>query len=61
MLGTTPVKYKETTGKQKPEHFESGPTDVLTASLNGEVFEQMGFTSALTQINEELVEINTAA
>jgi hypothetical protein len=58
MLGTITVKYAATAGKQKPEHLEGGPSEVLTASLNGEVFEQIGETATLTQVNEEAVEIN---
>jgi hypothetical protein len=58
MLGTAPVKYKQTAGKQKPEHFEGGLAEVLTASLNGELSYQMGLGASLTQVNEEAVEIN---
>jgi hypothetical protein len=58
MLVTRTVKYAETTGKQKPERFEGEPVDVLTASLNGEAFEQLGEKATLTQTNEEAVEIN---
>jgi hypothetical protein len=58
MLATATEKYTETAGKQKPEHFEGEPNDVLTASLNGEVFEQLGEKATLTQVNEEAVEIN---
>jgi uncharacterized delta-60 repeat protein len=58
MLVSPGVKYKQTAGKQKPERFEGGLPEVLTASLNGEVFEQMGLAASLTQVNEEAVEIN---
>jgi hypothetical protein len=58
MLLTTPLKYKASKGKQKPEQFEGGPLDVLTA--NGKVSEQLGETASLTQTNEEAVEINAA-
>jgi hypothetical protein len=60
MLLTSTLKYKASKGKQVPEHFEDEPSDVLTASLNGEIFEQLGQTASLTQTNEEAVEINTA-
>jgi hypothetical protein len=60
MLATSTLKYTATKGKQKPEHLEGGRTEVLTASLNGEAFEQIGETATLTQVNEEAVEINAA-
>lgn len=58
MFGSVPVKYTQTAGKQKPERFEGASTEVLTASLNGELHPQIGLTASLTQTNEELVEIN---
>ena len=58
MLATTTLHYKATKGKQKPEAFEREPNDVLTASLNGEGFQQIGLSASLTQVNEEAVEIN---
>ncbi len=60
MLGTAPLNYRQTAGKQKPEHSEGGQTEVLTASLNEEAFQQAGLRASLTQVNEEAVEINTA-
>ena len=57
-LRTTRMKYNAKAGKQKLEHFEGEPADVLTASLNGEAFEQLGETATLRQTNEEPVEIN---
>jgi hypothetical protein len=60
MLATSTLKYAATKGKQKPEHLEGGPTEVLTAPLNGEAFEQIGETATLAQVNEEAVEINAA-
>jgi hypothetical protein len=57
MLLTEALKYKATAGKQKPEHFEGMPNDVLTAT-RGEVSEQLGLTATLAQTNEAAVEIN---
>jgi WD40 repeat protein len=53
-LVTATIKYAATGGKQKPEHFEGSPTDVLTNTLS----EQVGLTVTETQTNEEAVEIN---
>jgi hypothetical protein len=60
-LLTTTLKYSATAGRQKPERFEGGPTDVLTASLNGELLKQLGWTATLIQTNEEAVEVNAVA
>jgi hypothetical protein len=53
-LVTATVKYAATGGTQKPEQFESSPTDVLTNALS----EPVGLTVTETQTNEEAVEIN---
>ncbi len=53
------LKYEATSGKQKPEHFDEEPNDVLETSFGGP-FEQMGLTITTTQTNEEEVEVNAA-
>ena len=58
MALTSALKYKQTAGKQKPEHFEGGPKEVLTSTPNGETFEQLGETAALNATSEEAIEIN---
>jgi hypothetical protein len=58
MAITSTLTYKASKGRQKPEHLEGEPPDVLTASLNGEASEQIGLTATLTQTNEEALEIN---
>jgi hypothetical protein len=61
MAITSTLKYKASKGRQKPEHLEGEPPEVLTASLNGEASEQIGLTATLTQTNEEALEINAVA
>lgn len=61
MAITSTLKYKASKGRQKPEHLEGEPPQVLTASLNGEASEQIGLTATLTQTNEEALEINAVA
>lgn len=61
MLSTVTLGYRASKGRQKPEDLEGEPADVLTASLNGEVLEQMSLTATLTLVNEEAVEINAVA
>jgi alpha-tubulin suppressor-like RCC1 family protein len=53
------LKYEATNGKQKPEHFDEEPNDVLEMSF-GAAFEQTGLTVTTTQTNEEEVEVNAA-
>jgi hypothetical protein len=53
------LKYEATNGKQKPEHFDEEPNDVLETSFGG-AFEQTGLTVTTTQTNEEEVEVNAA-
>jgi hypothetical protein len=55
---TSALKYVARKGRQKPEHLEGEANDVLTASLNGEVFEPVGVTSTVTLVSEEALEIN---
>jgi hypothetical protein len=61
MAVASTVKYLATKGKQKPERFLGGPTDVLEASFNKGVFEQIGMTAKVVQTNEEAVEVNTSS
>jgi hypothetical protein len=58
MLVTPTLNFKQLNGSQKPEHLEGQPNEVLNASFNGEVSEQIGLAASLTQINEKAVEIN---
>jgi hypothetical protein len=62
-MGLTPkLKYKATSGKQKPEGFEGQPADVLEMALFGTTtFNQAGLSMEATQTNEEKVEINSMA
>lgn len=53
------LEYEATGGKQKPEHFDEEPNDVLETSFGGP-FEQTGLTIVTTQTNEEAVEVNAA-
>jgi len=53
------LAYEATGGKQKPEHFDEEPNDVLETSFGGP-FEQTGLTVTTTQTNEEEVEVNAA-
>jgi alpha-tubulin suppressor-like RCC1 family protein len=59
MQTTSTLKYEATGGKQKPEHFDEEPNDVLETSFGG-AFEQTGLVVTTTQTNEEEVEINAA-
>jgi hypothetical protein len=58
MASTEIIKYVETGGKQKPEHFEGGPSDVLEAKFGEAAIEQMGLALTVTQTREEPLEIN---
>ena len=58
-MRTSPtVLYRAKEGKQIPERFEGGELDVLMVSLSGGEPEQIGLKRAMTQTNEEAVEIN---
>jgi hypothetical protein len=60
MALTPKLKYKATSGKQKPEGFEGQPADVLEMALFGTTtFSQAGLSMEATQTNEEKVEINS--
>lgn len=56
MFTTAAVKDLQAKGKQKPERFEGGESDVLTNSLN----QQVGLSLSAIQTNEEPFEINAA-
>ena len=58
MSSTAVLRFAATAGKQKPEGFVGGATDVLEASFGGGPFEQAGLTLLSTQTNEEPLEIN---
>ncbi len=55
---TGPLKYKATHGKQKPEHFEGEPNDVLESAFGSGPYEQSGQTITTTLKNEEPLELN---
>ncbi len=60
MLKAAPWTFSQSGGKQKPEHFQSGPTSVLEMSLAGATAEQTGLALTITQTNEEKVEVNAS-
>jgi hypothetical protein len=51
--------FKASKGRQKPESFVEGATDVLEASFAGAAYEAIGLTLAGTQTSEEDVEANS--
>ena len=56
---TMTLKYAGKAGKQTPEGFEGEPKDVLITSLEKGTPEQSALAVAITQTNEEKVEINS--
>jgi hypothetical protein len=58
MQSTTTVKWSATAGRQKPEHLEGEPNDVLESSLLGGPFEQTGLTLTSTLTSGEPIEVN---
>jgi hypothetical protein len=54
MLTTTSLKFAQSEGKQKIQHFEGGETETLSNGLG----ESVGLTLTLTQTNEEPTEVN---
>ncbi len=60
MMTTLALDFVATRGKQKIEHFEGEPTDVLITEINGIKPEQSGVTIATTQAMEsgEALEAN---
>jgi len=53
------AKFVAPGGKQVPEAFEEGPTDVLTSNLGGST-EQTGLTASEKLVNQEPIEIKAA-
>jgi hypothetical protein len=60
MQTTSVLPFKALEGVQKPEQLEGEEDEVLTASVNGEAFGQLGLTASLKLVNEEAIEINAA-
>jgi len=60
MSAATALKFKASKGKQKPEGFVGGPSDVLEESLDGGAYEQAGLSLSATQSGEEPIEANPA-
>jgi hypothetical protein len=58
MLSSLSLKFKATKGKQKPEHFEGEPDDILETTYKGGPFEQSGQTETTTLTSEEKLELN---
>ncbi|HTU79669.1 MAG TPA: hypothetical protein VMF09_13000 [Solirubrobacteraceae bacterium] len=55
------LKFEATKGAQKPEGFEGEPKQILEESFDkGASYEQTGLTAAITQTNDEDVEVNPA-
>lgn len=58
---TDTVKFKQSVGKQQPEHFFGEPNTVLATSFEEKTPEQAGESLTTVQTNEERVEINSVA
>jgi hypothetical protein len=58
MSSSTIVKYVQLAGRQRLEHFEGEPDEVLEASIAGGPFEQAGLSLSVTQTSAEAIEIN---
>jgi len=56
---TAQSKTKAAKGKQKPENFVGGPSEVLITTIEGGTPEQGGETLTTIQTNEEKLEINS--
>ncbi len=59
MSSTIAFKAKASKGRQSPERFVSGPTEILEESLDGGAVEHAGLSAAMTLTSEEPIEINT--
>jgi hypothetical protein len=59
MLLTSPLKFVQKNGKQKPEQFEGEPKDVLEFSTDRGPFAQAGLFFEAAETNEEPIEINS--
>jgi hypothetical protein len=57
---TTPLKFVQSRGHQKPERFEGGPLTVIFSKWDGGELQQAGLSLTMVQTNEEPVEINPA-
>jgi hypothetical protein len=53
------VKLAQAKGKQKPDKFVEGSTEILETSFLGGPYEPSGLAIALVQANEEKVEVST--
>jgi hypothetical protein len=53
------VKLAQAKGKQKPDKFVEGSTEILETSFLGGPYEPSGLAIALIQANEEKVEVST--
>lgn len=58
MLSALTLKYTAKGAKQKPEHLEGEPTDILISEINGKKPEQSGINIVSTQTGEEALEVN---
>ncbi|MCW3027895.1 MAG: hypothetical protein JWN81_1106 [Solirubrobacterales bacterium] len=58
MSNSTIVKYVQLAGRQRLEHFEGEPDELLEASIAGGPFEQAGLSLSVTQTSAEAIEIN---
>jgi hypothetical protein len=57
---STPIKFRAVKGKQHPEGFVGEPVDVLFTKIGATgPLEQAGETMAVTQTNEEKIEVNS--
>ena len=60
MSATTALKFKASKGKQKPEAFAGGPSDVLEESVDAGAYEQAGLSLSANQLGDQPVEANPA-
>jgi len=59
MAVSSPLKYREAKGKQKPQTFVGMPPDFLEVSTAGSAFEQSGFGAEGSLTSEEPIEANS--
>jgi hypothetical protein len=57
----THVTFSQDSGRQQPEAFVGGSTDVLESSWGGGPWEQTGLQMHTRELNEERVEVNTVS
>ncbi len=60
MLRAATLRYRQSAGAQKPESFEGGPPEVLSASLNGEAPQPLGLGGTFALAGEEPVEVGAS-